>query len=286
MKVGMSLPQSLLDPDMILDWAQRVDKGPFSTLSVLDRVVYANPAPLLTLTLAAAATRRVRLMTEVLISPFRNATLLAKEAATLDVFSKGRLTLGLGVGVREDDFVATGATTFSRRGKHIEEQIVEMRRIWSGEPWSETIDPVGPAPMQKNGPELLLGGFVPAALQRAARFADGIITATPDLEQIDQSFRIVEKAWKEASRPGKPRLVAQIDIGLETQRNDQAMDNLLAYYKAMPPYDTYKSAALIRTDQQLRDILKAVEQVGADEAVLFTWSTDIDQIERIADIVS
>ena len=241
MKIGISLPESLLDPDIILDWAQRVDQGPFSTLSVLDRVVYSNPAPLLTLTMAAAVTRRVRLMTEVLVSPLRNATLLAKEVATLDAFSRGRVTLGLGVGIRDDDFIATGATTFHQRGKYIEEQIQEMRRVWSGKPWSENIDPVGPAPVQSNGPELILGGFVPVALQRAARFADGIITALNDPGQIDQSFRLVEQTWKELGRSGKPRLLAQIDIGLETAHDDRALDNVKAYYKVMPPYDVYKS---------------------------------------------
>lgn len=285
MKIGMSLPQSLLDPDIILDWVRRVDQGPFSTLSVLDRVVYSNPAPLLTLTMAAAVSRRVRLMTEVLVSPLRNATLLAKEVATLDAFSRGRVTLGLGVGIRDDDFLATGATTYHTRGKYIEEQIEEMRRVWSGKPLGEHIGPVGPTPVQKSGPELILGGVVPIALQRAARLADGVVTALNDPGQIDKSFRLVEQTWKEVGRPGKPRLLAQIDIGLETAHDDRAIDTLMAYYKAMPPYDTYKASALIRTDQQLRDILKAVEQLGADEVSLFTWSDDIDQIERIATLI-
>lgn len=285
MKIGMSLPESLLDPDIILDWARRVDQGPFSSLSVLDRVVYSNPAPLLTLTMAAAVSHRIRLMTGVLVSPFRNATLLAKEVATLDAFSRGRVTLGLGVGIRDDDFLATGATTFHTRGKQIEEQINEMRRVWSGKPWSENIDPVGPPPVQSSGPELILGGVVPTALQRAARFADGIITALNDPAQIDQSFRLVEQAWKEVGRSGKPRLLAQIDIGLETAYADRAIDTLMAYYKAMPPYDAYKASVLVRTDQQLRETLKVVEQLGADEVVLFTWSTAIDQIERIANII-
>ena len=282
MKIGISLPASLLDPDIILDWAKRVDLGPFSTLSVLDRVVYSNPAPLLTLTMAAAVSRRVRLMTSVLISPFRNATLLAKEVATLDAFSRGRVTLGLGVGIRDDDFLATGAPTFHTRG----EQIEEMRRVWSGQPWSETIGPVGPVPVQSNGPELILGGVVPTALQRAARLADGILTALNDPSQIDQNFRLVEQAWKEAGRAGKPRLLAQIDIGLETVHADRAVDTLMAYYKVMPPFDAYKASTLIRTDQQLRNILKAVEQLGADEVVLFTWSPDINQIERIATLIN
>ena len=90
---------------------------------------------------------------------------------------------------------------------------------------------------------------------------------------------------QEANRPGKPRLIAQIDIGLETPYNDTAIDAVLSYYKITPPYDVYKASTLIRTDQQLREKLKAAEQLGTDEVVLFTWSTDINQIERIADII-
>jgi alkanesulfonate monooxygenase SsuD/methylene tetrahydromethanopterin reductase-like flavin-dependent oxidoreductase (luciferase family) len=235
--------------------------------------------------MAAAATRRVRLMTEILISPLRNGTLLAKEAATLDAFSRGRLTLGLGVGQREDDFIATGAKNYKRRGKYIEEQIAEMRHVWSGKPWDENTGPVGPAPVQSGGPEIMLGGFAPAVFQRVARLANGLITPLNDFDQVGGMFRLVEQAWQEASRPGKPRLIAQIDIGLETPHNDTAIDDVLSYYKITPPYDVYKSSTLIRTDQQLRDKLKAAEQVGTDEVILFTWSTDINQIERIADII-
>ena len=109
MKVGISIPESFHSPDQLFEWVRRVDQGPFSTLSALDRVVYSNYEPLITLATAAALSTRVRLMTEVLLSPLRNTTLLAKETATLDVLSKGRLTLGLGIGAREEDFVATGA---------------------------------------------------------------------------------------------------------------------------------------------------------------------------------
>lgn len=285
MKIGISLPESLLDPDIIQEWAHRVDNGPFSTLSVLDRVVYSNPSPLITLTLAAAASRRVRLMTEVLLSPLHDATLLAKDAATLDVFSRGRFTLGLGVGIREDDFIATGATNYKRRGKYLEEQITTMKRIWSGEPWSENIGPVGPVPVQSKGPQIILGGISEAALRRVARFADGTVSAFNDPVQIDQHFRTVEQAWQEAGRAGKPHLISQVDIGLDGPNDDKMVDRILAYYKITPPYDTYKASTLVRTEQQLRDSLKAIEQVGADEVVLFTWSTDINQIERIADII-
>src|ERR1700757_4086680 len=85
MKIGLSLPPTTQSPDQFCTWVRRVDAGPFSTLSVLDRVVYSNFEPLVTLAAAAALTTRVRLMTEVLIAPIHNAALLAKESATLDI---------------------------------------------------------------------------------------------------------------------------------------------------------------------------------------------------------
>ena len=115
MKIGISIPPHLYEPEHLFEWVRRVDAGPFSTLSVLDRVVYANYEPLITLAAAAALSTRVRLMTEILLAPLRTTTILAKESATLDALSRGRLTLGLGVGVREDDFLATEAD-YKRRG--------------------------------------------------------------------------------------------------------------------------------------------------------------------------
>jgi alkanesulfonate monooxygenase SsuD/methylene tetrahydromethanopterin reductase-like flavin-dependent oxidoreductase (luciferase family) len=284
MKIGISIPPHLHDPEDLFEWVRRVDTGPFSTLSVLDRVVYVNYEPLITLAVAAALSTRVRLMTEVLLAPLRNATILAKESATLDVLSRGRLTLGLGVGEREDDFLSTQAD-FTRRGKYLEEQISQMRSIWAGNALAANVGPVGPAPVQANGPEILLGGFRPRAIQRVGRYADGFITAVSPIEEIDTTFRCVEQSWQEAGRAGKPRLVAQMDIALETYHIGQGRNNIRDYCATMPPFDVSKPAALLTTERQLRETMHALQQIGTDEMICFVWSTELNQIDRVADVI-
>ncbi len=111
MKIGIGLPATIpgVNGQLVLNWARKADAGPFSSLAMLDRMVFPNYEPLTTLAAAAAVTQRVRLMTTVLITTLRNAGILAKQAATIDALSNGRLTLGLGVGAREDDFRAAPA---------------------------------------------------------------------------------------------------------------------------------------------------------------------------------
>src|SRR5215204_7710009 len=177
MDIAIGLPATIpgTSGPLVLDWAKRVDSGPFSSLGIIDRLVYPNYEPLITLAAAATVTQRVRLMTTVLIAPLRGAGVLAKQAATIDALSGGRLTLGLGVGSREDDFRFAPAS-FHDRGRRFEEQLGLMKDVWSGQPVSDEIGPVGPPPVQAGGPELLIGGYTPVSIQRVGRWGDGFIS--------------------------------------------------------------------------------------------------------------
>src|SRR5690606_2865639 len=106
--------------------------------------------------------------TEVLIAPVHNTALLAKQAATLDRLSGGRFTLGIGVGGREDDCLAAGID-IRRRGRRLDEQMRLLDLTWRGEPYGEGVGPIGPAPTTPGGPEVLFGGFAPAAIERVGR---------------------------------------------------------------------------------------------------------------------
>src|SRR5262249_61409424 len=126
--------------------------------------------------LGGGATRRIRLMTSIVLAPTREPTLFAREAATLDVLSGGRLTLGIGIGVRKNDYQATGFD-FHRRGRRVEEQLPLLRRLWSGEPMSNEVGAIGPRTARPGGPELLIGGYVPAIARRIAPWGGGFMAA-------------------------------------------------------------------------------------------------------------
>ncbi|REK88695.1 LLM class flavin-dependent oxidoreductase [Streptomyces inhibens] len=283
MSVGLGLP--IGDPAQLLSWARRAEAAPFTTVALLDRLVFGNPEPLITLATLAGATSRIRLQTEVLLAPLHRTTLLAKQAATLDLLSGSRFTLGIGIGGRVDDYLATGVDVRTR-GRRLDEQMATLRHIWSGEPLSEDIGPIGPAPARPGGPEVLFGGFVPAVVERVARWGDGFLGAALPPRQMDGMFRRVETAWSLAGRTGRPRLLAQVNVALGPEATlDRARQELRAYYQPAD-FTEHVVKGLLTTPAQIREAVAAYRAIGADEVMLYCWSPDPDQVERLADAVS
>ena len=288
MKIGIGLPGNVpgTKGDLILEWARRADAGPFSSLGTIDRLVYDNYEPLVLLSAAAAVTTRVRLMTSVLIAPVRDAVLLAKQAASLDALSGGRLTLGLGVGRREDDYQAVSGN-FHRRGRRFEEQLAVMKRVWSVEGSVEGLPAPGPEPVQRGGPELLIGGFAPAAIGRAGRWADGYLGGGADAEAARSLYQIVEDAWKAAGRSERPRLVATSSFALGPGAADRGAAQA-RHYNQFLGAEAAESAArgVLTSPEQVRSIIQAISSVGADEMIFLPQVRDIEQVDRLADIVA
>src|SRR5215471_20150940 len=202
MQIGIGLPATIpgTEGTRILEWAKKADSGPFSSLGILDRLVIPNYEALVTLAAVAGVTQRIRLMTTVLLAPIRNTAMLAKQAASVDALSGGRLTLGLGIGGREDDYLAA-SVSFRTRGKRFEEQLSIMKHIWSGDPLSEKVGPIGPKPARSGGPEILIGGYTPAATQRVGRWGDGFIAGGRDPRGTQEFFKQAGESWKAAGRP-------------------------------------------------------------------------------------
>lgn len=284
-KVGIGLPATIpgVTGSRILEWAREADAGPFSSVAVIDRVVYANFEPMVTLAAAAAMTKRVRLMTAIAIAPLRNAGLFAKEAASVDALSGARLTLGLAVGGRADDFAA-GPAPFKGRGKRFEEQLALMKRIWEQKPFAEGQGKVGPAPARAGGPELLIGGFSPAALARVGRFGDGFIAGGGGPDMAKQAFAAAEESWKRHGRPGKPRFVGLAYFGLGNL-GDRPAAYIKDYYGFMGPMADMIAKGVLRTPDALKGALQAFEGIGMDELVLFPTVTNLDQVRALAQTI-
>ncbi|MGP3991760.1 LLM class flavin-dependent oxidoreductase [Streptomyces sp. 3N207] len=281
MNVGIGLP--IGDPATLLTWARHADAGPFSTLGLLDRLVYDNPEPMVALAVLAGATSRIRVQTEVLLAPLRDSALLAKQAATLDRMTGGRLVLGLGIGGRDDDHQVAGVDKRTR-GRRLDEQMAVMRRLWSGEPYGDGVGPIGPAPARPGGPEVLFGGFKPLALERVARWGDGFLAAAAP-SWAGGLFDTVRGFWKEYGREGEPRIVAQVNVALGPQGViDDARARMHAYYAFTGVADRMV-AGMLTTPAEIRGAVAAFAELGADEVMLYCYGVDPAQVERLAEIL-
>jgi alkanesulfonate monooxygenase SsuD/methylene tetrahydromethanopterin reductase-like flavin-dependent oxidoreductase (luciferase family) len=287
MKIGIGLPAWIpgVRGSLVLDWAREADNGPFSSLGLIDRVVYANYEPLIGLAAAAGATRRVRLVTTVLLGPVRETTLLAKQAASLDAVSQGRLTLGLGIGAREDDFTATSAE-FRTRGRRFDRQLATLEQIWTGQALSDQVGPVGPAPVRAGGPEVLLGGYSSAALKRLAHWGHGFMAGGGDPQLAERFFREAEATWREAGRAGQPRLVGCGYFALGENAAERGAASVLDYYSFAPERAQRIAATLPSTPEKVRAVIRAYQDTGADELILWPVIPQLDQVARLADLVN
>jgi alkanesulfonate monooxygenase SsuD/methylene tetrahydromethanopterin reductase-like flavin-dependent oxidoreductase (luciferase family) len=283
MEVGIGLPNAVrgVDGKTLVRWAQRAEQAGFSTLGTIDRLVYSSYEPLNALAAAAAVTERIRLMTDILIAPLRsNTALLAKEAATVDQLSAGRLVLGLAVGGREDDFEASGVP-FHRRGALFDAQLEELKRVWGGEERG-TAGAVGPSPVQEGGPELLIGGTSEAAFRRAARHAHGWTQGGGTPDALREGSAKLHRAWAEAGREGDPRVVALLYFALGDDARDKARRGVGDYYEFLGDYRDRVVESVAISPEMVGAYLAGFREAGADEVICFPASADLDDVERLA----
>ncbi len=278
MNVGIGLPNAVRGVDRagIVDWAQRAERAGFSSLGTLDRIVYSNYESLIALAAAAAVTERIELVTDILIAPLRsNAALFAKQAATIDSLSSGRLTLGLAVGGRPDDFEVSGVE-FGRRGRIFDQQLADVTAIWRGERG------VGPAP-RGGRPGLLIGGSAEAAFERAARFGDGWTLGGGTPDAFARGLEKMNQAWSDAGREGKPRTMVLFYFALGADAGQRAEDSLGHYYAFLGDYAQRVVGSAAKDADTVRGYLSAFESAGADEVICFPASADVGQVDLLAE---
>jgi alkanesulfonate monooxygenase SsuD/methylene tetrahydromethanopterin reductase-like flavin-dependent oxidoreductase (luciferase family) len=280
MRVGVGLPGTIpgAPPESIVEWARRADEGPFSSIGVLDRVRYDNHDPFTMLAAAAAVTMRVRLVTMVVIGPLRSTAILAKEAASVDAMSGGRLVLGLSIGARHEDFDAAGVD-HRDRGERFTRQVVELRSLWE-----EGV--VGPRPGRAGGPELLTGGLSGEAFARMARYADGYVHGGGPPRAFAGAASKALAAWNDQGRAGRPKLAGQGYFALGQEAIDRGADYLRDYYAFTGPFAEKIAAANLTSPQAIVEFVRGYEEAGCDDLILFPTVADLAQLDRFAEVLS
>jgi len=227
MDIGFGAPVSgsWATPRNLAELGRRAERLGYRSLWTFQRLLAPTSAalapayrsvldPLVSLGYLAAATSTIRLGVAVVNHPFASPLLLAKQAATVDVLSGGRLDLGIGNGWLPEEFTGSGAS-LAGRGARAEEYVAALRALWSGDRGyhGSFFDiPPGrqdPRPVQRPGPPILLGGMSEAAMERAGRIGDGWITAShANLAKIAEFAKVVQNAATAAGR-GPARIVCR-----------------------------------------------------------------------------
>lgn len=304
MRVGTVLPQmgTVAGPAAIQRAAREAEALSYDSLWVAERLLFPlrpqNPypgspdgslpaiyrhvlTPLETLTYAAAHTSRIALGTSILNMPYHQPVMLARQLATLDVLSGGRLHVGLGQGWSQDELQAVGAATADRAAR-ADEFIAVLKAMWTAEPvehrgryFQVPASIVEPKPVQRPHPPIYLAAYAPAALARAARLADGWLpTGIPlaALRQLVPSFRAMAAANGRApgatavvllahvvvtdriDAPARPDFVGSLDqIAADvTQARALGVDELILSPGASPSAQT--EAGFLDTLARLRDL--------------------------------
>jgi alkanesulfonate monooxygenase SsuD/methylene tetrahydromethanopterin reductase-like flavin-dependent oxidoreductase (luciferase family) len=273
--VGVGLPTTTpgATGELLLEWARRADAGPFSSVAVLDRVAYDSFEPFAALAAAAGVTERVRLATMIAIGPLRPNGLLAKQAASVHQLSGGRLTLGLAVGARTEDYETAGVESRGR-GQKLAEQLAYIRGGVDG-------DRVGPS---REGIEILVGGLSGQAFSRMARYADGYAHGGGPPRAFASAAARAEAAWKDLGRPGRPRLWGQGYFTFGDVERGQAY--LRDYYAFTGGFVEQIVAANPTTPAALKDFVRGYEEAGCDELVLFSTTPGLEELEQLQEALA
>lgn len=232
MKIGVVFPQTEIgsDPVIIRDYAQTAEGLGFTHILAYDHVLGANPdrpggftgpytyqtpfhEVFVLFSYLAGITQHLEFVTGILILPQRQTALVAKQAASLDVLSGGRLRLGVGLGWNKIEYIALNED-FHTRGKRIEEQVMLLRRLWT-EPlvdfkgkWHTIPDAgINPLPIQQPIP-IWFGGREEPALRRAARLADGWLPNQRSAAEAKLSLALLDRFLEEA-KPGRYSCMAR-----------------------------------------------------------------------------
>ena len=286
MEIGIHLPQfgPLANREGVIGFAKMAEEHGFDSLWVSDHVIIPRKIearypyspdgsfpippdmpllePIATMIFAAAVTERAKLGTTVLVIPMRNPIVTAKMLATLDVFSNGRLILGVGAGWMEEEFRALGVP-FERRGARTDEYIRIFKALWTeespsfdGKFWQ--FDELGfaPKPRPKPHPPIWVGGHSTPARRRAGRLGDAWHAVGVDAEQLGEQFKEVRRHAEEAGRDP-----ASIELTVRARVN-------------------------LKQPAQAAEQLEQYREVGVTHATVEIFTADLDRARELMDVLS
>lgn len=297
MQIGMTLP--VTEPgwnrDILLRWVEKIDRGPFSTLALGERIAFVNPEIITTLGACAALTQRVRLMTTVIVLPMHDPVLCAKQLATASLFSDGRLSVGVGLGGREEDYLAVGADYSQRTLSELQRRVECMRRVWRGDIVVDGLKrPVEPFP--PSIPPILAGVLGPKGVAHTAHWADGIsgFSFAASAAEAEQTCSLARKAWQEAQRETAPHVITSFWYAMDhagaklsaQQQKDAHLRRYLNWFadknvEAMLPHTGFAG-----TGRQLKQRIDDIAATGVNELLLVPTTIDPEEVDRIADLIT
>lgn len=336
MEIGVALPTMArgYNRSSTVDWCVGIDAGPFSSVSCGERITYHNAEMMVTLGAAAALTERVRVFVNLVVAPMHPPAMVAKQLATMQVLSEGRVTLGVGVGGREHDYKALGAP-FDHRHARLDTAVEELAALLRGEAPFEGADPVGPPlvdgspgrsqpgrPVRSDpsgaeaessggpasssssssssshgtssalpGIEVLVGAMGPKALDRAARWADGVsgFTLTVDGEEMTEAVKAARHAWSTAGRDTEPRVISGCFYVLGVPEPAETLRQFTYdYLEIFGPEAArlFSDDAPVWNADRLRQVLDDAAGAGVDEFILVPGTVDLACLDATADVVS
>jgi alkanesulfonate monooxygenase SsuD/methylene tetrahydromethanopterin reductase-like flavin-dependent oxidoreductase (luciferase family) len=285
LKLGIGLPTwmgNLLRAREVLDWARAAEDAGFHAVSVHDKPNHDTWDPLAALAAVAAVTSRVRLFTGALLLPPRDEALVAKQALVIDGVSEGRLDLGVAVGARADDFELFGRS-MAGRGRRFAGQVERILELWRGAVETESTGKgMGPAPVQRPHPGLWIGGYRPAAIERATRFGDGYIFGAPGVQAMTDKVPAIREAAAAAGRTDFQIAGLAYVLAADDPAEITAGEALMKRYYGDPLHRPYDQLVHAGSGRQVLEAVDRYAAAGLDVLHLLPVSTSRAVIDRLA----
>jgi len=292
MKTGICLPymKAGLTREDYLAWFRAVDDGPFHSVCCGERVHGPTYDMRILLAAAAMATTRVEITPTLYVLPMHSAVQVAKEVASLDILSGGRVAkVALGYGGREQDYEALGARYQGRYGR-MDRQVAELRRVWAQEEIVEGCGPIGPVPLRSQGPQLLAGAMGPKSIERCSQWADGLYAWSPngEKEELARAFAMADDAWERSSRERRPYRMGGFWYSLAEDGQRKLYDYIYNYLAiAGPEIATMMADCVNRSSTDaVREAVDNAEAAGCEEVFLVPATAELAEIERLGDILA